>query len=96
MLVSSMRCAPSAACTFGFAILITTLSQTVQGQFPAEDFDKIDPSRAIALPGTDKLGPEKLTTDRIDIASELVAGVDRFLLKQLDDSIAKKIGRAHV
>ena len=90
MLVSSMRCAPSAACTFGFAILITTLSQTVQGQFPAEDFDKIDPSRAIALPGTDKLGPEKLTTDRIDIASELVAGVDRFLLKQLDDSIAKR------
>ena len=51
------------------------------GQFPADHFDKIEPSAAIELPGTERLGAQG------DIASELVSGVDRFLLKQIESSI---------
>ena len=54
------------------------------GQFPADHFDKIEPSAAIELPGTQRLSVQG------DIASELVSGVDRFLLKQIESSIQNR------
>jgi hypothetical protein len=54
--------------------------KTAQAQFPADHFDPLEPSSVIELPGTQRL------TLQGDIASELVSGVDRFLLKQLAES----------
>ena len=52
------------------------------GLFAAEILAAEEP--ALVLPGTKPL------TMTGDIASELVAGVDRFLLKQIDESTAKR------
>jgi len=50
-------------------------------QYPKEAFDQIDVERAVPLSGT---APLLITSD---IASDLVDGVDRFLLKQIAESI---------
>jgi hypothetical protein len=49
-------------------------------QYPKDAFDQIDVERAVPLSGT---APLLITSD---IASELVDGVDRFLLKQIAES----------
>ena len=49
-------------------------------QYPKEAFDQIDVERAVPLSGT---APLLITSD---IASDLVDGVDRFLLKQIAES----------
>src|SRR3984893_7130349 len=63
--------------TFLFAISFFMYSPTAPGPAAAEEFGP-------PLPGTEPL------TMTGDIASELVAGVDRFLLKQIDESTAKR------
>lgn len=68
-----------------FTTLVTVASSLGLAQFPEDHFDRIDAAAAVALPGTDKL------TLQGDIASELVSGVDRFLLKQLDESVKKRV-----
>ncbi|MCE2809530.1 MAG: hypothetical protein LW850_03935 [Planctomycetaceae bacterium] len=61
------------------------LEARAMAQFPAEHFDRIEPAKAIELPGTERL------TLQGDIASELVSGVDRFLLKQIDASVMRRM-----
>lgn len=53
----------------------------LMAQFPEDHFDRLDASAVVELAGTQRL------TLQGDIASELVSGVDRFLLKQLDASV---------
>ena len=67
------------------SLWLNSLWHNVQAQFPADHFDKLDASAVVELPGTQKL------TLQGDIASELVSGVDRFLLKQLEDSTHKRL-----
>ena len=66
-------------------VVFTGLGACASAQFPAEHFDRIEPAKAIELPGTERL------TLQGDIASELVSGVDRFLLKQIDASVMRRM-----
>jgi dienelactone hydrolase len=70
-----------------FFLIVAGLEARAWAQFPAEHFDNLDPVNVVELQGTERL------TLQGDIASELVSGVDRFLLKQLDDSIIQR--KAH-
>lgn len=71
-------------CTL-IAALSASCASLAQAQFPEDHFDRIDPAAVTILPGTDRL------TLQGDIASELVSGVDRFLLKQLDESVKTRV-----
>lgn len=67
------------------AILVAVLdANPIYAQFPKDHFDNLPESAVLELPGTDRL------TIQGDIASELVSGVDRFLLKQIDTSVATR------
>jgi hypothetical protein len=70
---------------FGWLLISAGFGACALAQFPAEHFDPIDPADAIELVGTERL------TLRGDIASELVSGVDRFLLKQIDASVTQRL-----
>lgn len=65
--------------------IFVVIGACAMAQFPADHFDRIDPASAVELKGTERL---KLQGD---IASELVSGVDRFLLKQIDASVIQRM-----
>lgn len=73
-------------CQFGVAIALVVISLLSTSCGFAQSIDEIEEpavveiERAVPLPGTEKL------TMTGDIASELVAGVDRFLLQKLAES----------
>ena len=66
-------------------LIFTGLGTCAMAQFPADHFDRIDPASAVELKGTERL------TLQGDIASELVSGVDRFLLKQIDAAVIHRL-----
>ena len=57
------------------------MTKNLYAQYPKDAFDQISLNQAIPLSGTE---PLSITSD---IASDLVDGVDRFLLKQIAESI---------
>jgi len=59
-------------------------SGTLRAQFPKEAFDSLGENQVVPLDGTQRLS----TTS--DIASDLVDGVDRFLLKQIESSVSQR------
>lgn len=69
------------------AFWLGPVSNSSTAQFPAEAFDTIPTERASPLADTQ---PLRLTGD---IASELVDGVDRFLLQRLSASVAERQDR---
>lgn len=66
------------------AIPFGLCSGSLLAQFPKEAFDSIEESRAVPLDGTQRL------TATSDIASDLVDGVDRFLLKRIAASVSQR------
>ena len=58
-----------------------TTTNQLYAQYPKEAFDSISLDQALPLSGTEQLSVTS------DIASDLVDGVDRFLLKQIAESV---------
>jgi dienelactone hydrolase len=86
----SFRCARGAGWRAALVLAVIWLGpvcNSSRAQFPAEAFDTIPAERVSHLGDTQ---PLRLTGD---IASELVDGVDRFLLKQLNASVVERQDR---
>jgi hypothetical protein len=62
-------------------VIVALQLPKLMAQFPEDHFDRLEASAVVELAGTQRL------TLQGDIASELVSGVDRFLLRQLDASV---------
>lgn len=77
---SVRACCILAFCAHAFGMCAGSLL----AQFPKEAFDSIEESQAVPLEGTQRL------TTTSDIASDLVEGVDRFLLKQIAASVSQR------
>jgi len=64
-----------------------TTTNQLYAQYPKEAFDSISLDQALPLSGTEQLSVTS------DIASDLVDGVDRFLLKQIAESVRNRSDR---
>ena len=70
---------------FPLALLLVALSQGAFGQEEAPPWPVLQPSTK-----TEPLANTAPLTMEGDIASEMVAGIDKFLLRQIDESVAKR------